>query len=177
MLKGRFVGLRAIEKSDLFILLKWRNQPEYRRFFREYRELSSINQEKWFESRVLQDKNTEMFSIIDLSSNELIGACGLCYIDWINRNADVSIYIGKDNLYIDDFFAVDTMKLIIEYAFDELNLHRLWTELYDFDEKKIKLFKKLDFKLEGRHKETHWTEGMWHDSIFFGKIRKEGKDE
>ena len=48
MLKGQYVGLRAIEKDDLPILLQWRNQPEYRQFFREYRELNSVNQEKWF---------------------------------------------------------------------------------------------------------------------------------
>ena len=37
MLKGKIVGLRAIEEDDLEVLLNWRNQPEYRRFFREYR--------------------------------------------------------------------------------------------------------------------------------------------
>jgi len=41
MLKGNYVGLRAIECSDLPKLMSFRNRPEYRRFFREYRELNS----------------------------------------------------------------------------------------------------------------------------------------
>lgn len=63
-----------------------------------------------------------MFAILEICTGELLGACGICYIDWINRNADFSICIGKD----------------------------------------------LGFSLEGCHKETHWTEGEWCDSLFYG---------
>lgn len=173
MLKGKYVGLRAVEKNDLSTMLAWRNMPEYRKFFREYRELSTANQETWFEAKVLNDKSTIMFSIIDLEKGEIIGVCGLCYIDWINRNADFSIYIGRDSVYIDDKFAVDAAKVMIRYGFDELNLHRLWTELYDFDAKKIEMFTRLGFVQDGRHRETHWTEGKWCDSVYFSLLESE----
>ncbi len=91
MLKGNLVGLRAIEKTDLTQLLQWRNIPEFRRFFREYRELSNENQLLWFEKYVMDDPNTIMFAIVELATEKLIGACGLCYIDWVNRNAAFSI--------------------------------------------------------------------------------------
>lgn len=168
MLKGVSVGLRAIAKEDLPILMSWRNQPSFRKYFREYRELNSVQQESWFENHVINDRNTEMFSIVELSTGDIIGACGLCYIDWINRNADFSIYIGKDNVYIDDIYAIEASKLMMKYAFEELNLHRLWSEIYSFDEKKKKMFAKLGFALEGEHRQTHWTNGKWCNSLFFG---------
>lgn len=171
MLTGKTVGLRAIEQEDLSLLMIWRNQPEYRKYFREYRELSSLHQENWFENKVMKDSNTEMFSIIDLVSDELIGACGLCYIDWINRNADFSIYIGKDHLYIDEVYAIDAARVMIKYGFEELNLHRLWAEIYDFDVKKQRMFETLGFSFEGRHKEQHWTEGKWCDSLYYGYVK------
>ena len=171
MLKGNLVGLRAIEKTDLTQLLQWRNNPEFRRFFREYRELNSENQLLWFEKYVINDPNTIMFAIVELETEKLIGACGLCYIDWVNRNADFSIYIGKNNLYIDTSFAIEAAQLMENYGFEELNLHRLWAEIYSIDEAKIKFFKELEFTQEGRFKETHWTEGKWEDSVYFGKIR------
>ena len=118
MLTGETVGLRAIEREDLPALVAWRNQPEYRRFFREYRELSSLHQENWFENKVMGDSHMVMFSIVELSSKELLGACGLCYIDWINRNADFSIYIGKDHLYIDDVYAIDASRVMMKYGFE-----------------------------------------------------------
>lgn len=172
MLKGKITSLRAIEKSDLAVLLEWRNQPEFRKFFREYRELNSSQQENWFSQKVLGDKSTVMFAIIDLETGELLGACGLCYIDFINRNADFSIYIGKNNLYIDETYAIDAAKTMMRYAFDELNLHRLWSEIYSIDEAKKKMFTALGFELEGVHKETHWTEGCWVDSLYYGYVAR-----
>jgi len=170
MIKGDYIGLRAIEKKDLDKLLEWRNKAEFRLFFREYRELGTDNQLQWYEKLVLNDPNTRMFAIVELKTNELIGACGLCYIDWVNRNADFSIYIGKDDLYIDDVYAIDAAKEMEKYGFEELNLHRLWAEIYSIDEKKIKFFKELQFEKEGRFKETHWTQGCWVDSFFYGKL-------
>lgn len=176
MIKGEKVGLRAIEERDLSQLLEWRNMPEFRLFFREFKELNSTNQRMWFEKYVMKDVSTQMFAIVDLQTNELIGACGLCYIDWVNRNADFSIYIGKDNVYIDDVYAIEAAQLMERYGFEELNLHRLWAEIYSIDEKKMEFFKGLNFAQEGIFKETHWTQGKWVDSIYFAKINnnKEG---
>lgn len=171
MLKGQHVGLRAIEPHDLPALLQWRNKPEFRRYFREYRELSSVQQKEWFERIVLGDRNTQMFAICALDSNDLLGACGLCHVDWINRSADFSIYIGYGDLYIDTLYAPDSAKVMISYAFDELQLHRLWAEIYDFDHAKKDFFDKLGFQQEGRFRDTHWSEGSWRDSIFYGLLR------
>lgn len=173
MLKGKYVGLRAIEKDDLPVLLEWRNNPEYRKYFREYRELGMDKQYAWYEKVVLDDYKTIMFSIIETKNRRLLGACGLCYINWIDRNADISIYIGADGLYIDDKYAPDAAKTLIKYAFDELNLHRLWAEIYDFDKPKIKLFEQLGFKLDGCHRETHWTEGKWCNSLYYSLLQNE----
>jgi len=172
MLKGQVTGLRAIEKSDLSQLLQWRNQPEFRLFFREFRELNYENQLSWFEKYVMNDPNTRMFAIVELETNILIGACGLCYIDWINRNADFSIYIGKENLYIDKSYATDAAESMEKYGFEELNLHKLWAEIYSIDEKKIDFFETMGFEREGYFKQTHWTQGKWVDSIYYGKINR-----
>ena len=173
MLRGNIVGLRAIEAEDLSLLLAWRNRPDFRRYFREYRELGMEQQRNWYEQKVLRDEHTRMFSIVELDTGELVGACGLCYIDWQNQCADFSIYIGKNNLYIDSLYAVEAAELMIKYGFEELNLHRLWTEIYSIDEKKKELFKILGFIHEATHLETHWTEGKWLDSWYYRLLRSE----
>jgi RimJ/RimL family protein N-acetyltransferase len=173
MLLGDHVGLRAIERADLPVLLAWRNQPEFRRYFREYRELSGEHQNRWFENVVMGDCSTRMFAIEDLAAGRLLGACGLCYIDWVNRNADFSIYIGADGLYIDELYALDAARVMARYGFDELGLHRLWAEIYDFDTSKSAFFERLGFSLEGRHRQTHWSEGRWHDSFYYSLLAHE----
>ena len=93
-----------------------------------------------------------MFSIVKLDSKELIGAAGLLYINWIIRSADFSFYIGKDELYIDNKgIANEVASLLINYGFENLNLNKIWMELYEFDSKKL-IFKKLNFKEDGKFK-------------------------
>lgn len=169
MLKGQLTSLRAIEKDDLSQLLAWRNMPELRRYFREYRELNHEQQLSWFNTKVNNDAATRMFAIVDHQGN-LLGAAGLCYIDWVNRTADFSIYIGHEGLYIDDQLAPDAATTMIRYAFAELGLNRLWSEIYAFDDAKAKFFKRLGFSLDGRHRHTHWAENAWHDSLFFSLL-------
>lgn len=176
MLRGKLTGLRAIEREDLPFLLEWRNRPQYRRYFREFRELGLSQQGAWFENVVLKDHRTLMFAIVELSTSRLLGACGLCYIDWVNRNADFSIYLGADDLYIDDLLAPDAATTMARYAFDELGMHRLWSEIYDFDRPKQRFFEQLGFTLDGRHRQTHWAEGGWHDSLFYGLLAQEFKE-
>jgi RimJ/RimL family protein N-acetyltransferase len=171
MLSGVYTGLRAIEESDLSILLSWRNEPTLRRYFREYRELNSTQQREWFNDVVNGHQNTKMFSIVDLSSQKLIGACGLCHIDWINRSADFSIYIGEHLVYLDKVWAPDAAKLLMSYAYDQLGIHRLWAEVYEFDKRKIDFFYSLGFLLDGKHRQTLWHDSVWHDSWFFSHLR------
>ncbi len=173
MLNGKLTALRAVERSDLGQLLEWRNRPEFRRYFREFRELNIDQQALWFEKVVNGDPYTCMFSIVELATGKLLGACGLCYIDWVNRNADFSIYIGDEGRYIDNVLAPDAARILLNYAFLELGLHRIWSEIYDFDEQKKAFFADMAFTLEGRHRQTHWSEGKWHDSLFFGLLGDE----
>jgi RimJ/RimL family protein N-acetyltransferase len=170
MLSGEWVGLRAIERDDLAQLLAWRNRPEMRRYFREYRELGGDQQNAWYENVVLKDPATRMFSIVELASGRLLGACGLCYINWVDRNADFSIYLGADDLYIDTRLAPDAARVLMRYGFDELGLHRLWSEIYAFDTQKQALFDTLGFRQEARYRESHWTEGGWQDALIYARL-------
>ena len=172
MLSGQHVGLRAIEREDLAQLRDWRNDPAFRRHFREHRELSALDQEAWFE-RMNADPRQLMFAIVDRDAGRLVGASGLCFIDPVNRNCDLSIYIGADGAYVDERLAPDAARTTLRYGFEELGLHRVWAEIYDFDEPKQELLAGLGFQLEGRHREHHFAEGGWHDSLFYGLLADE----
>tara|TARA_B100000787_G_C16096673_1_gene251496 strand:+ start:210 stop:734 length:525 start_codon:yes stop_codon:yes gene_type:complete len=170
MISGKDVGLRNIESHDLPQLMQWRNDPKLRKYFRETDEINTINQEKWFASVMAKDSTHKMFAIIKLDTNELIGACGLCYIDWVNRSADFSIYLGYKDIYIDEIFAIEAAVLMKDYGFDVLNLHRLWAEIYSIDEPKKNFFTTLGFTLDGVFRETYWYEKKWHNSLFYSLL-------
>ena len=165
MLKGKKVGLTAVEKEDLKQLRDWRNDPEFKKHFREYRELNMIMQDKWFKEKVADDKTTMMFSIRRLSDGKLLGCCGFVYINWVHRHADLSLYIGWNKAYIDEKgYAEEACKLLFDYGFNELNLHKIWTEIYEFDTKKKKLYDKFGFNQDGLLRENYFYDGKWWDS-------------
>lgn len=176
MLTGKKTGLVAVERNDLLQLRDWRNNSEFRKHFREYKELSMANQEDWFQKKVLKDPSTIMLSIRRLSDNLLIGICGLVYINWIHRNADLSLYIGWNDEYIDDNgFAEDACIELLRYGFKELNLNRIWTEIYEFDLKKKILYEKLGFYKDGTLRQSYFYDGKWWNSYLYSILQNEFK--
>ncbi len=178
MLKSKQVYLCALERDDLPQLMMWRNQSNFRQYFREYLELNSDMQNNWYEKRVLNDSSTIMFAIRSVINNELLGCCGLCYINWIHRNSDLSLYIGKDGAYIDDIgYAKESCSLLFNYGFGELGLKKIWSELYEFDEKKISLYKKLGMKVDGTLRNQYYYNGKWWDSKILSILKYEWRME
>ncbi|MHA1381287.1 MAG: GNAT family N-acetyltransferase [Candidatus Helarchaeota archaeon] len=174
MLKGELLGLVAVEREDLKQLMNWRNNAEFRKHFREYRELSMRHQEIWFEEKVIKDPNTIMFSIRRLEDNELLGCCGFVYINWVHRHADLSLYIGWNDAYIDEEgYAEESCKLLLDYGFKEICLNKVWTEIYEFDEKKKALYDKLGFKQDGLLRQNYWYDGKWWDSRILSLLKEE----
>lgn len=165
MIKGKLVGLRALEKEDLSLLRDWRNITSFRRNFREYRELNLVNQENWF-ARLSASPNDFMFMIERLQDKQPLGACGLLYTNWIIRSADFSFYIGHDEAYIDtQGYADEAARLLIGYGFKNLNLNKVWMELYEFDQMKLNFFHNLGFIKDGKLRANCFEDGKYWDSF------------
>lgn len=174
MLKGEKVYLEAIEPEDLVKMREWRNKPDYRKYFREYRELNSQMQQNWYQTKVINDPSTIMFSIKLLDRNELIGCCGFCYINWVNRNSDLSLYIGWRDTYIDsEGYAKECCELLFDYGFNELGLKKIWTEIYEFDSLKYQLYCGLGFKRDGILRNHYYYDGKWWDSYILSLLFEE----
>lgn len=175
MIKGKRVGLRAVEKQDLIILRDWRNIVEYRKNFREVRELSLNDQETWFDQLQKTRHINYMFTIVDLDTQKPIGAGGLLYIDWIIRSGDFSFYIGENDMYIgNDGRANEAAKLLIDYGFMNLNLHKIWMELYEFDNAKMEFFiGKLGFNKDGILRDNCYEEGRYWNSMILSLKKDE----
>lgn len=174
MLTGKKVYLTPIEREDLEPLRVWRNRPEFRQYFREYREISKDMQERWYDTKVLGDPSTIMFAIRRVSDHELLGCCGLCYVNWVHRSADLSLYIGYENAYIDENgYAQEACELMFSYGFYELQLHKIWTEIYEFDDKKYGLYTKIGFHQDGRLRDQYFHNGRYWDSRMLSLLKNE----
>ena len=173
MFEGKYVKLRSLEVEELKILRDWRNSKHVRKTTREYRLLSMINQKKWFESIHLENPPKHiMFGVVSKNGKKIVGVTGLTYIDWKNKHAEISIYLANKN-WQKTKEATDTINTIIEYSFEELNLHRLWVEIFEISKENITLFEKLKFVKEGVLRDKVWREGKWWNSIIYSKLSTE----
>lgn len=168
------IALRAIEEQDLEQLRDWRNQPHYRKNFREVRELGMYNQRAWL-TKMNQSPNDYMFAILNEQNEKLIGAGGLLYIDWILRSADFSIYIGENDEYLkSEPYGGDAVKALLSYGFNILNMNKIWMELYEFDTAKIQFFTgELSFHIDGKLRQNCFYNGKYYDSLIISMLSSE----
>lgn len=175
MIKGKLTGLRAVEKTDLEKFRDWRNLTDFRQNFREVRELSLTDQENWFASLSNTRHINFMFTIVRLEDNEPIGAAGLLYINWVIRSADFSFYIGENEEYIDQKgYAEDAAGLLIDYGFQNLNMNKIWMELYEFDKRKIDFFtEKFNFVQDGLLRDNCFEKGQYWSSLIISLLKRD----
>ena len=169
MINGKKVFLSAVESKNIDQLRRWRNTPSLRKYFREYREISSDMQENWFKNKVLGDPEQVNFEIHDRESDKLIGHCGLYYIEWVHRHAEFGIYIGDDQ-FRDGGYGSDALRTLVSYGFNDLNLNRIWCEVYD-NNASIELYKRLGFVPEGILRKAYYNEGKYWDSHLLGMLK------
>jgi RimJ/RimL family protein N-acetyltransferase len=169
MLEGKFTNLRALEEEDLETLKHWRNAKHVKKTTREYLLLNMFNQKTWFTSTSKNNPPREIMFGITNKKNKLLGVCGLTYIDWKNRNSEISLYLSQPHWQKTKEIR-DVLDILIKYAFDELALHRLWVEIYGIADETIDLFKKVNFIQEGILRDTLWRDGKWWNSYLYSKI-------
>ena len=174
LIEGNSVNLRSLELEDLEILKKWRNNKVNRIHTREFRLLNMVNQKHWFNS-IHQDNPPKfiMFGVTD-KQKKLIGVCGLTYIDWKNRHCEISIIIFKKN-WQKSKQAEDVVLLLTDHAFGELNMHRLWVEIFDTIPENIEFFESMNFVKEGMLRDKLWRDRKWHNSFIYSKLVNDKK--
>lgn len=65
-------------------------------------------------------------------------------------------------------YAQEAIRLVLRYYFDERRYQKCTTEVYSFNEASIRLHEQLGFTLEGRLRRMVYTDGAFHDSLFYG---------
>jgi len=134
VISGKRVRLQAIERGDIPTFLKWFNDPGVQRHLgRTPFPLSFAQEERWFE-RQLNDEKSGIFAI-ETEKGVHIGNIGLHEIDYKDSKATLGIMIGEKG-YWDQGYGSDAVRTLLRFAFQELNLHRVSLEVFDFPVRK-----------------------------------------
>ncbi len=120
---------------------------------------------------VINSTNTNniLFGIFINDKKTHIGNIKLGSINWIHRYADVGIIIGDKN-YWGQGIATSAIKIVTDYAFNHLNLHKLVAGAYQYNLGSINAFKKNGFESVYIDKERYFFEGKYIDGVHMEKI-------
>ncbi len=170
---GELVRLAELHRDDL---------PRYAAWFRTYavqrlllpEEIVPVTDEAesaWFDG-ASRPGSAYTFAIRTLADDRLIGNCSLFDISQKNRSATFGIVIG-DQEYWGRGYGSDATRLLLRFAFDELNLNRVQLEVYDFNQRAIRAYQKVGFIHEGVRRQALFREGAYHDVHLMAILREE----
>jgi RimJ/RimL family protein N-acetyltransferase len=177
MLKGKSVLLRPVKRADISYFLKWFNDPEVIQYLTLYLPMTEMYEEKYIEELGTTRAKSDALFVIEAikgASTKPIGNCGLHEIDSKDHKAMFGIVIGEKD-YWSKSYGTEATRLLINYGFQQLNLHRISSSAFAFNERSIKLHKKVGFREEGRLRQLMFKNGQYHDLVQFGILREEWK--
>ena len=176
ILQGEMVRLAAVNpETDSKLFAKWARDTEYLRMLdtSPVRQWSERQYKKWFKEDLEKGKRDEfLFLIRTLENDEAIGFIELDGVHWSHGDSYVGIGIGERE-YWGKGFGTDAMKVVLRYAFEELNLHRVSLNVFEYNQRAIRSYEKVGFVVEGRERQFMRREGQRWDMIFMGILRAE----
>lgn len=174
MLVDNELVLRPLMESDSDLLFSWRNELEYIKNTKSFRLPKHEGLEKeWVKGMMLERSNSTVFFIITV--NELpVGLVQLSGIDWISRNAYFGIALCDESAKSKGYGRRVT-KLVFDYAFHELNMHKISIEILDFNHNSIGLYESIGFIKEGNMREHYYWANAYHDVYLYGLLKEDYK--
>ena len=131
------------------------------------------DEKEWIDKTL---KNNDLnFAIVNLEKDELIGNCGFANISYQNRIGTVGIFIGEESNRSNGY-GTETLKLLLDYGFNYLNLNNIMLTVKSFNEWAIKCYEKVGFKEFGRRRESYFLNGKYYDDVHMDILASEFKE-
>lgn len=166
----KLVTLRPFEKEDSEKYLKWVNDIEIEGLLDRVLPVTKLEHEKWYSSLVF-NRNAVVFSMEVESEHpyhpKYIGNVWLYDINWRHRKAEMRILIG-DKGYWGKGYGVDALTQMVRFAFDEINLHRVYAYILSNNPRSKKAFEKTGFIEEGMLIADRFINGGYQDVYVLG---------
>ncbi|RMG16914.1 MAG: N-acetyltransferase [Bacteroidetes bacterium] len=167
------VGLRALSQADAALTAQWRNDPAVRSYYAAFP--FYVNEEKetaWFQKALMQDFPSVYFGIELLPSGQLIGMSSLRDMSFVHRHAGFGIMIGEPAMRGKGYGKAATL-LTLEFAFGQLNLHRLYLRVQERHQRAIQLYRSCGFVQEGLLRESVYKDGAYRDEVLMGLLKRD----
>lgn len=170
-LVGTNLYLRPLERADAPRVTPWLNDPEVRRTLAVHRPIN-LQSEEEFIAKVYQSEHDLVLGIVLNEGDTFIGVTGLHQMDFTNRHASFGIALGNKSVW-NHGYGTEATALMVQYAFDTLNMNRVWLRVFEYNVAGIKTYEKVGFQREGVLRQEVYREGRYWDAIVMAILRGE----
>ena len=174
-IEGELIDLCARSSKHIAYYARWKNDPIVRKYFRNMIPITLEDQKKRFESRDQRLSDHISFDIWHKKDKKPIGVNGLSHIKWVDGWANAFIHIGEKEYWGKDI-ATEATELLLEYAFNELNLNKIHGSAAIDNKGSWSVAEKLGFIFEGIERDEFFVDGKYIDSKVYGLTKKDWLD-
>lgn len=169
---GERVALRTIEEEDIEFLQEGVNDSRLWRPMGNSTPYNFEQEQAFFENIVSDDETVQLL----ISANE--DPIGMIGLEPINQEAgvtEVGYWIMPDHW--GEGFGTEATELIVQYAFDQLRLHKVTARVFAFNEASQRLLETVGFTEEGVQREQVFIDGEYQDTHWYGLLAREWRGQ
>ena len=161
------IAMIPIKDKHLDMVRSWRNDPKVRENMYTNHVIGKKEHEQWF--KLLLTDSSRRFFIFELNG-EPSGLIGFTQIDQVSNSASWVFYSGDTSKR-----GVGSMmeSAALNYAFDEMKLHKLSCEVLEFNDTVIAFHRKHGFKIEGIFKKQYFKNEKYWDIYRLAIFKKD----
>jgi RimJ/RimL family protein N-acetyltransferase len=171
MIAGEHVILRAFEREDAERCYRWMNDPNIVRTLKSRYPIAFSNEMEWLDRAIHGSPSERHFAIERKDDRTHIGNASIHGIDWVSRSAWFGLFIGEPAAW-NRGFGSDAIHTLVRFAFDDMNLHKLRINVFDYNEKAKHVLQSRGFVQEGKLERDFYREGAYHDIVVLSVFRE-----
>lgn len=175
LLYGNKVDLTALRNEDARTIYEASKDSDYMQFA----SLSAPGPAHIQEANELIESENDYMNFqkgivfaIRNKEGQVVGAIGSSMIDRRNRNLMISLEIFNSKER-GRGYGSEAIRLFTDYAFLEMNMHRVYLGCFEFNNHAKYLYERLGFQSEGVNRAFVYRNGNYYNETSFGVVKKD----
>ncbi|GAA1770099.1 MULTISPECIES: GNAT family protein [Streptomonospora] len=159
----------AVEHADDFF--ESTRDDEVRRLTGTHRRPDYDEIRDWCATRADQFDRLDM-AIIEEPGGRFVGELALADLDADNESAGYRIALSAIE-FTGQGLGKEATRLVLDYAFNRVHLHRVWLSVYAFNMRAIAVYRSCGFSVEGRLRDALLWDQRRHDALIMGVLESD----
>lgn len=174
---GERLMLREYREEDFAPMRRWVNDPETTRYLSNIflKPHTALGTEKFLQNILSGQTGGYYFVIADKQTQEYCGQLDIFHTDETSRCGEIGLVIAPWEWH--KGYAREALGLIERFGFEELNLNRLYLNVFADNVRARAAYRAAGFREEGVMREQIYKNGKYHDLINMGILRGEWEEQ